>query len=69
MSHGELFFLIFEVLGGLALFILGMSIMSDGLRTAAGSGLRILLTKATANRFAGLALGTLLAFLVHSSAA
>jgi phosphate:Na+ symporter len=69
MSHGELFFLIFEVLGGLALFILGMGIMSEGLRTAAGSGLRTLLTKTTANRFAGLALGTLLGFLVHSSAA
>ncbi|NCC93463.1 MAG: hypothetical protein EOM10_09310 [Opitutae bacterium] len=69
MSHSELFFLIFEVLGGLALFILGMGIMSEGLRTAAGSGLRTLLTKTTANRFAGLALGTLLGFLVHSSAA
>ncbi len=63
------FFLVFQVLGGLALFIFGMGIMSDGLRVAAGAGLRTLLAKATANRFAGLALGTLLGFLVHSSAA
>ncbi len=69
MDGSQLFFLIFAVLGGLALFILGMSIMSDGLRVAAGPGLRTLLSKATANRFAGLALGTLLGFLVHSSAA
>ena len=69
MDGNALFFLIFAVLGGLALFILGMGIMSDGLRVAAGSGLRTLLSKATANRFAGLALGTLLGFLVHSSAA
>lgn len=69
MEGSQLFFLIFAVLGGLALFILGMGIMSDGLRVAAGPGLRNLLAKATANRFAGLALGTLLGFLVHSSAA
>ena len=69
MAGGSIFFLIFSVLGGLALFILGMGIMSDGLRVAAGAGLRTLLAKATANRFAGLALGTLLGFLVHSSAA
>ncbi len=69
MDGTTLFFLVFTVLGGLALFILGMGIMSDGLRVAAGPGLRTLLAKATANRFAGLALGTLLGFLVHSSAA
>ena len=69
MDGSTLFFLSFTVLGGLALFILGMGIMSDGLRVAAGPGLRTLLSKATANRFAGLALGTLLGFLVHSSAA
>ncbi len=69
MTPSETFFLIFEVLGGLALFILGMNIMSEGLRTAAGPGLRTMLTKATANRFAGLTLGTVLGFLIHSSAA
>ena len=69
MSGNLIILLVFSVLGGLALFILGMGIMSDGLRVAAGPGLRTLLSKATANRFAGLALGTLLGFLVHSSAA
>ncbi len=46
-----------------------MNTMSDGLRTAAGTGLRTLLAKASAKRFAGLALGPLLGFLVHSAAA
>lgn len=69
MDGTSLFFPISLVLGGLALFIFGMSLMSDGLRTVAGSGLRSLLTRTTANRFAGLGLGTLLGFLVHSSAA
>ncbi len=41
MDASSLFFLIFTVLGGLALFIFGMNIMSDSLRTVAGSGLRI----------------------------
>ena len=69
MTPHELYFLVFAVLGGLALFILGMGILSESLRIAAGQSLRTLLAKATANRFAGLALGTLLGFLIHSSAA
>ena len=69
MGSSELILLIFAVLGGLGLFIFGMSIMSDSLKVVAGAGLRTLLSKATANRFAGLALGTALGFLVHSSAA
>jgi phosphate:Na+ symporter len=69
MDASGLFFLIFTVLGGLALFIFGMNIMSDSLRVVAGAGLRSLLSKSTTNRFAGLALGTTLGFLIHSSAA
>ncbi len=67
MSGSELFFLIAQVLGGLALFIFGMSVMTDGLRAAAGSRLRDILTKTTANRWAGLGLGSLLGLLIHSS--
>ncbi|MGD9874661.1 MAG: Na/Pi cotransporter family protein [Kiritimatiellia bacterium] len=68
MAGMEIFFLVFMVLGGLALFIFGMNVMTDGLRTAAGSQLRVLLSKTTGNRFLGLALGTALGTLVHSSA-
>ena len=36
LDRRGVFFLIFQVLGGLALFIFGMNIMTDGLRGAAG---------------------------------
>ncbi|MGD9613302.1 MAG: Na/Pi symporter [Kiritimatiellia bacterium] len=62
------FFLVFQVLGGLALFIFGMNIMSDGLREAAGQRLRSILSVMTTRKLSGLGLGTLLGTLVHSSA-
>ncbi|MDD2239193.1 MAG: Na/Pi symporter [Kiritimatiellae bacterium] len=65
----QLFFLVFQVLGGLGLFIFGMNIMSESLRIVAGNGLRTMLSKATTNRFSGLALGTTMGALIHSSAA
>lgn len=68
MTGGDYFFLIGQVLGGLALFIFGMKIMTDGLRDAAGQRLRELLSRATGNRFSGLALGTTSGLLIHSSA-
>lgn len=68
MDAGELFFVVFAVLGGLALFIFGMNIMTGGLRDAAGHRLRYILARTTRNRFAGIGLGTVLGTLVHSSA-
>lgn len=58
----------FSALGGLALFIFGMHLMTDGLKRFSGAGLRRLLSKATRNRINGLGLGTLLGFIVQSSA-
>lgn len=69
MSGSEMFFTIFEVLGGLALFIFGMNVMTSELRTAAGTSLRTILSSATGNRLSGFALGTAMGFLMHSSAA
>jgi phosphate:Na+ symporter len=60
---------VFSVPGGLALFIFGMNIMTDGLRRCAGDSLRRILAKATRHRLNGLGLGTLIGFLVQSSAA
>ena len=68
MTPGDVFFLAFTILGGLALFILGMNLMTDGLRQAAGSSLRTILGRATRNRFSGIAMGTVLGTLVQSSA-
>jgi phosphate:Na+ symporter len=60
---------IFSVLGGLALFIFGMNIMTDGLKRCAGDGLRRILGWATRNRINGVGLGTVIGTLVQSSAA
>jgi len=68
MDPNEVFFLVFAVLGGLALFIFGMNVMTDGLRNAAGNSLRTILARTTRNRVSGISLGTVLGFLVHSSA-
>jgi len=56
------------VIGGLALFMYGMSMMTQGLKSAAGSGLRNLLNVSTRHSMGGLTLGTLGGILIHSSA-
>ena len=68
IGANKLFFMAFQILGGLALFIFGMNIMSDGLREAAGQKLRTVLSVMTTRKLSGLGLGTLIATLVHSSA-
>lgn len=67
MTGGQIFFLVFSVLGGLAIFIFGMNVMTDGLRQAAGHRLRDILARTTSNRWLGLGLGSLLGLLIHSS--
>lgn len=68
MSKTDIAFAVAQVFGGLALFIFGMQVMSEGLQRAAGSKLRGLLYHLTRNRVAGLGVGTSVGFLVHSSA-
>ena len=62
-------FLIAALLGGLALFIFGMGLMTEGLRQASGTGLRTVLARAGRSPRLGILLGTVLGTLVHSSAA
>ena len=69
MTTSEIAFVAAQVFGGLALFIFGMKVMSDGLQQAAGSRLRDLLYHLTRNRLAGGGVGSVMGFLVHSSAA
>ncbi len=69
MTSGDVFSLVFTLLGGLALFIVGMNLTTDGLRQAAGSRLRAVLGSATRSRFSGIAMGTLLGSLIQSGAA
>ncbi len=58
-----------QVLGGLALFIYGMNVMCASLQRIAGQRLKTYLYGLTRRRLAGLAVGTGLGALVHSSAA
>ena len=60
---------IFGLLGGLGLFLFGMTLMSNGLETAAGDRLKGILERLTANRFVGVGVGALVAALTQSSSA
>ena len=65
----EIFKLVFEVLGGLGLFFLGMKYMGDGLELAAGNKLRTLLEKITANKYLGMLVGLVVTAVIQSSSA
>ena len=60
---------IISLLGGLAVFLFGMSTMTSGLEKLASGKLTSLLEKMTDNIFKGVLLGAAVAGLVHSSAA
>ena len=59
----------FTLLGGVGLFLYGMSLMSQGLKLAAGNKLRTILEYATSNRMVAVAVGILVTLLVQSSSA
>ena len=61
--------LILGLLGGLALFLYGMQMMSDGLETAAGDRLKSILEKLTSNRFLGVLVGAVITAIIQSSSA
>jgi phosphate:Na+ symporter len=58
-----------SVLGGVGLFLLGMTVMTEGLKALAGSGLKTLLGKAAATPLRGSFWGALVTLLVQSSSA
>ena len=60
---------IFQVLGGLAIFIFGMKMMSDGLHHVAGERMRSILKVFSANRFVAIASGAAVTCVVQSSSA
>lgn len=57
------------IAGGLGLFLLGMGLMTDGLKLAAGPALRHILAHATRTRLHALGSGVLVTALVQSSSA
>jgi phosphate:Na+ symporter len=56
-------------LGGIGLFLLGMTVMTDGLKALAGSALRTVLGKAAATPLSGAFWGAIITLLVQSSSA
>ncbi len=60
---------ILSLLGGLALFLYGMQMMSDGLEAAAGNRMKQILEKLTANRFLAVAVGAGITAVIQSSSA
>lgn len=57
------------ILGGIGLFLLGMTVMTDGLKALAGSALRTVLGKAAATPLSGAFWGAVVTLLVQSSSA
>lgn len=57
------------ILGGVGLFLLGMTVMTGGLKALAGSALRIVLGKAAATPLSGAFWGAIVTLLVQSSSA
>jgi phosphate:Na+ symporter len=57
------------ILGGVGLFLLGMTVMTDGLKALAGSALRTALGKAAATPLSGALWGAVVTLLVQSSSA
>ena len=59
--------LIFQLLGGLGIFLLGMKSMSDGMQAVAGSSLRRLIGVVTDNRLTATVVGIFVTCVVQSS--
>lgn len=61
--------IVLGLLGGLALFLYGMQMMSSGLEAAAGNKMKRILERLTSNRFLGVAVGAVITAVIQSSSA
>ena len=59
----------FFILGGITVFMIGMSMMGSNIEKAAGKSMRKLMGKAARNRFAGVGTGAAVTAIVNSSSA
>lgn len=60
---------IIGLFGGLAFFLFGMELMSQGMKNAAGNRMRHILATLTENRFKGMLLGILVTMIIQSGSA
>lgn len=65
MTIGEFF----SLLGGVGLFLFGMTIMSTGLKNSCGDNLQKILEKATANKYVAVIVGIAMTMIIQSSSA
>jgi phosphate:Na+ symporter len=63
----DLGLLVTQLGGGLALFLFGMRQMTEALKTVAGTGMKDLLARLTANRFTAAMAGTIVTAVIQSS--
>jgi phosphate:Na+ symporter len=68
-SSKEIFAILFPLLGGLGLFLYGMTIMSEGLEKSAGNRLEKIIEKMSGNIFIGVFVGAIVTMIVQSSSA
>ncbi len=61
--------LLFNLIGGLGLFLFGMMIMSKGLQKSAGKKMRSILSRLTYNRYIALVVGAFVTMIIQSSSA
>ena len=61
--------IVLGLLGGLALFLYGMQMMSSGLEAAAGNRMKGILERLTSNRFLGVLVGAGITAVIQSSSA
>lgn len=64
-----MFSVVSSVIGGVGLFLLGMILMTDGLKALAGDALRSILAKYTTNRWSAVGAGAGITAIVQSSSA
>ena len=56
-----------SLLGGLALFLYGMNMMSQGMEAAAGNKMKQILERLTTNRYLGVLVGAVITAIIQSS--
>ena len=69
VSFKDLMDMIIPLLGGLGLFLYGMTTMSDGLEKSAGNKLEKIIEKLSSNIFKGVLMGTIVTVIIQSSSA
>ena len=65
----SIFYNVIAFLGGLAMFLYGMRVMGDGLKSSSGGAMRDALAKVTNKPAMGFLLGMLVACIIQSSTA